>query len=391
MAGDRRAGLTALATKAGLTAHGTILGTRPLHGARAARGPRGRRASDVFAFGAVLYEMRQGVGRSKARRSASFIAAILDRIRRSGIDASADTPPALDRIVAKCLAKDPDERWQSAKDLHDELTWVAGASSEGGAPGIAQSAATRRYQRSTSLLIAAWIVAGVFALALGSALVVPFFSQRVDAPEMRVDIVTPSTPDPVSFAISPDGRRLAFVASDGGAPRLWVRPLDALTPQVLAGTEGASYPFWSPDSRSVAFFVANRLMRIDIGGGLPQTLASVTVGRGGTWGSSGVIVFAPATSGIGLSRVSASGGQVTTDVTRIQLPQQSAHRFPQFLPDGRQFCSGSVARRTVEGFTSGRSTPPRSRGSPRPIPRGCICRAGCCSCSKQRSSRGASI
>ena len=214
-----------------LTAHGTILGTFQYMAPEQLEGNDADARTDVFAFGAVLYEMLTGSRAFEGKTQASLTAAILDRNPAPVSTLQPITPPAVDRIVAKCLAKDPDERWQSAKDLHDELTWVAGASSEAGAPGIAQSAATRRYQRSTSLLIAAWIVAGVFALALGSALVVLFFSQRVDAPEMRVDIVTPSTADPVSFAISPDGRRLVFVASGGGAPRLWVRSLGARTPQ----------------------------------------------------------------------------------------------------------------------------------------------------------------
>jgi Tol biopolymer transport system component len=117
---------------------------------------------------------------------------------------------------------------------------------------------------------------------------------------------------------------------------LWVRPLDALTAQVVAGTEGASYPFWSPDSRSVGFFAANKLMRIDLAGGLPRTLAAVVGGRGATWGSGDVIVFAPATSGRGLYRVSASGGPVT-EVTSLQRPRQTSHWVPQFLPDSRRF------------------------------------------------------
>jgi Tol biopolymer transport system component len=152
---------------------------------------------------------------------------------------------------------------------------------------------------------------------------------------MRVDIVTPSTSDPLSFAISPDGRRLAFVASGDGASRLWLRPLDTVTAQPLAGTEGASFPFWSPDSRSVGFFAAGKLKRIDIGGGLPQTLADAANGRGGTWTLDGMILFAPA-GGTPLFRVSASGGEAVA-VTKLDPPRRSGHRFPHLLPGGRQF------------------------------------------------------
>jgi Tol biopolymer transport system component len=156
----------------------------------------------------------------------------------------------------------------------------------------------------------------------------------VDAPEMRLEVNTPPTPDPVSFAISPDGRRLVFVASGDGAPRLWLRPLDAVTAQPLAGTEGATYPFWSPDSRAIGFFAGGKLKRTDIGGSPPQAIADAPSARGGSWNRDGLILFA-ATSGSVLSRVSASGGEAVA-VTRL-APGQSNHRFSHFLPDGRRF------------------------------------------------------
>jgi Tol biopolymer transport system component len=165
---------------------------------------------------------------------------------------------------------------------------------------------------------------------------------------MRVDIVTPSTPDPVSFAVSPDNRRLVFVASGDGPPRLWLRPLDAVSAQPLSGTEGATYPFWSPDSRSVAFFAGTKLKRIDIGGGLPQNLADALNGRGGTWNADGVILFAPNTS-MSLLRVPATGGEATP-TTKLDGPRQTSHRFPHFLPGGRQFlfyATGVVEARGV--------------------------------------------
>src|SRR5262249_7483384 len=147
--------------------------------------------------------------------------------------------------------------------------------------------------------------------------------------EMRTEIVTPATADPISFALSPDGRQIVFVASGDGAARLWLRSLSSTTAQPRAGTEGAAYPFWSPDSRSIGFFADGRLKRLDIGGGAPQTLATVTVPRGGTWNADGVILFP---LGSALFRVPASGGQ-TVAVTK--LDRQTSHRFPVFLPDGR--------------------------------------------------------
>jgi Tol biopolymer transport system component len=152
--------------------------------------------------------------------------------------------------------------------------------------------------------------------------------------EIRVEVNTPSTADPLSFAISPDGQRLAFSASNQGKSQLWVRPLDSVVAQPLTGTEGATYPFWSPDSASVGFFADSKLKRVDIVGGAPQVLANAVAGLGGSWNRDGTILFS--TSGVNpLSSVPAAGGEPMV-VTRLE-PGQASHRFPQFLPDGRHF------------------------------------------------------
>lgn len=179
-----------------------------------------------------------------------------------------------------------------------------------------------------------WIVAAL-AIAVAATLAVPYFRTPAPIPEMRVEINTPATSDPISFAISPDGRRLVFVASDDGPSRIWLRPLDAVTAQPLAGTEGAIFPFWSPDSRSVAFFADGKLRRIDIGGGPPQTLADAGSPRGGTWSSDGIILFA-LDSVSPLFRVTASGDEAVP-VTKLDPPRQRSHRFPQFLPGSQRF------------------------------------------------------
>src|SRR5262249_9227057 len=140
--------------------------------------------------------------------------------------------------------------------------------------------------------------------------------------------------DPFSFAISPDGRRLVFSASNEGKSQLWVRSLDSLAAQPLAGTDGATYPFWSPNSTSVAFFADGKLKRIDIVGGAPQVLANAPVGRGGAWNPDGTILF-NAIAGGSLFKVPATGGEAVA-VSRLETGQTS-HRFPQFLPDGRHF------------------------------------------------------
>ena len=159
-------------------------------------------------------------------------------------------------------------------------------------------------------------------------------SREAAPPEIRLEVNTPSTTDPLSFAISPDGRRLVFSVSNEGKSQLWVRPLDSVAAQPLAGTDGASYPFWSPDSASVGFFADSKLKRIDIVGGAPQVLANAAAGGGGAWNREGTILFAP-TLVAPLFKVAATGGEPVA-VTRLD-PGQAGHWFPQFLPDGQHF------------------------------------------------------
>jgi len=151
--------------------------------------------------------------------------------------------------------------------------------------------------------------------------------------ETRLEITTPAGGDPLSFALSPDGRQIVFVAAGDGAARLWLRSLGDTTAQPLAGTEGATYPFWAPDSRSVAFFADGQLKRLDLGGGAPRTLAPASGGRGGSWNANGVLLFAP-NPGSPLFRVAAAGGDAAPVTT---LDRQASHRWPVFLPDGRHF------------------------------------------------------
>ncbi len=182
-----------------------------------------------------------------------------------------------------------------------------------------------------------WLVAGVAVAIAIAALVFVYFRGAASAnlPEMRVEIQTPATDDPRSFALSPDGRKLAYVATTDSQSRLWVRQLAATKAQALTITEGgAAYPFWSPDSRYIGFFSGGKIKRIDAAGGLPQTLTDAKSGRGATWNEDGVILFSPGPAGA-LLRVTASGGDGVA-VTKLE-PWQAGHRFPWFLPDGRHY------------------------------------------------------
>jgi Tol biopolymer transport system component len=168
--------------------------------------------------------------------------------------------------------------------------------------------------------------------------------------ETRLDILTPATDLPTSFALSPDGGQIVFTASGEGGSHLWLRSLATTMTQQLAGTEGGIYPFWSPDSRSIGFFAGNALKRLDLGGGAPQTLAPCIGGRGGTWGTDGMIVFPPGLN-TALMRVSATGGAAVA-VTTLG-PQQRSHRFPQLLPDGRRLLFWVVGSPDTAGIYLG--------------------------------------
>jgi hypothetical protein len=180
-----------------------------------------------------------------------------------------------------------------------------------------------------------WAVA--LTLAVGAAAMLWRGNSRSPAappPEMRVEITTPPTTDQVSLALSPDGEKLAFVASSDGRPKLWLRSLVTGASRALPGTDGAVFPFWSPDSRSIAFFADDNLNRIDIDGGSPKVLAPAPVGAGGAWSRDGVIIYAPVPDAP-ILRVSEAGGGETPTPTSQALP--GGNRFPQFLPDGRHF------------------------------------------------------
>jgi hypothetical protein len=208
------------------------------------------------------------------------------------------------------------------------------------------------------------------------ALAVPAmrYLRQAPPPEMRLEIVTPATDQPTMFALAPDGRQIVFVASGDGASRLWLRSLATTTAQPLAGTEGATYPFWSPDGRSIGFFAGAELKRVDFGGRAPQVLARVASGQGGTWNTDGVIVFAPSTT-TALMRVPATGGAAVA-VTTLG-PQQGGHTAPSFLPDGRRFLfkvrvgsEAGIYLGALDGSAPTRLTPRASAGGAVFLPEG---------------------
>jgi Tol biopolymer transport system component len=286
--------------------------------------------TDIFAFGAVLYEMITGRKAFTCNSRASLIAAILEHDPEPISVIQPMTPPALDHVVKTCLGKEPDERWQTAHDLMQELKWVA----ESGSEAATRAPAAVRGKNRDRL---AWMAAGVLLLALLAALlVIAHLRQHPGGTHtVRFSVPVSNRTSLSFFAISPDGGRLAFTATDSsGKPRLSVRPLDSLTPQPLPETDGANLPFWSPDGRFICFFAGGKLKKIDVSGVALQTLCNAPSGRGGTWNRDGVIVFAPSFTSA-LYRVSASGGDPAPLTTLDQ--GEISHRWPQFLPDGRHF------------------------------------------------------
>ena len=331
-----------------ITADGTIVGTLQYMAPEQLEGKEADARTDLWALGCVLYETATGKQAFAGTSQASLIAAILKEAPRPLAELQPLTPPALERVVKQCLEKDPYERWQSAHDIASELRWIAGSSAESLSSAAPAKPAGRRRERL------AWVVAGVMALvalAVGAvALMAPRWTrQPPEPPLMRFSVTAPTggtvVAEATSAAISPDGQRLVLTLVDrAGVPRLWIRPLDALSVQPLPGTENAQYPFWSPDSRFVAFFADGKLRKIPVGGGSPEVICDAPSGRGGTWSRDGVIVFAPAVMGP-LKRVSSDGG-AAVEVARPDSAQgETGLRFPTFLPDGKHFLYVSLPRK----------------------------------------------
>ena len=328
-------GATSLPTIVGslspnLTSAGTILGTFQYMSPEQLEGKDADARSDIFSFGAVLYEMATGKKAFSAASQASLIAAILEHEPAPISSIAPLTPPALDRVIKKCLAKDPEERWQNAADLKSELAWIAEAGSQA---GVAAPVVAKRKSRERI----AWIAFAMAALALG--VLAYAFVRRAPAPipVVRSSILMPDKTSLGVVALSPDGRRLAFTAYDAqGKSSIWIRPLDAAVAQPIAGTENAEFPFWSPDSQAIAFFADKKLKRMDAAGGSVLTIADLKGDPvGGSWGKNGDILIGQ--GGASLLRIPASGGSLIPATRLDPSRHETGHRYPYFLPDGRHF------------------------------------------------------
>jgi serine/threonine protein kinase/Tol biopolymer transport system component len=336
-----------------VTAQGTILGTFQYMAPEQIEGTDADVRTDLFAFGALLFEMVTGRTPFEGKTRASLLGAILkdEPPRVSHLQPLA--PPPIDRLVATCLAKDPDDRYQHARDLLRDLQWIAsGDESE-------RTSIEPRSAAAPSRLPWGVAAAATTALVIVSAIAVRHMREapRQDEP-YQFSLAPPEgaafaftslgggTGGVPQFAVSPNGRFLAFVARSQTLSALWIRPLDSLSARMLPGTEQAAYPFWSPDSTYIGFFAGGKLKKAALAGGSPVTLVDAVNGRGGTWSRDDVIVFARANSA-GLFRVSASGGAPTQITSVDQSRGDTRHVWPQFLPDGRRVLY--VAVKTTAG------------------------------------------
>jgi serine/threonine protein kinase/dipeptidyl aminopeptidase/acylaminoacyl peptidase len=320
-----------------VTTAGTIVGTIQYMSPEQIEGKEADARSDNFALGAVLYEMATGKRAFEGKSQISVASAILEKDPEPVSALLPTAPPALDRVIRTCLTKDPDNRFQTAHDLRLQLEWIRDAGSQAGLPAPAVAHRENRERIAWAAAALLGILTIILTIGYMARAPIPVHGIRAyikPAPNSNFTTFNGGT---AGLAVSPDGLRLTYVGSmPDGKSVLWVRSLDSLQAQPLLGTEGATLPFWSPDSRFIGFFADGKLKKIEASGGPPLTLCDAPGGRGGTWNGDGTIVFSPFFS-TPLFRVSATGGK-PVPVTNLDPSRgESTHRWPYFLPDGRHF------------------------------------------------------
>jgi eukaryotic-like serine/threonine-protein kinase len=332
---------TAVATISGssplspLTTAGSIIGTIQYMSPEQIEGKEADARSDIFALGAVLYEMVTGKRPFAGKSQISLASSILEADPEPVSALKPLTPPAFEHVLTTCLQKNPEERFQTAHDIKLELQWIAADRST---PVAASSQPSSSHKRERLV----WAAGAVIAMVLG--VVAGIFLNRPIQPAQSIrTVIDPPANSALSLTgdfagppvLSPDGASIAFVATGAdGKTALWVRPMDVLEAHMLPGTEGAIFPFWSPDGRALGFFADGKLKTIDLNGGSSLVVCEAPFGRGGAWGS-GVILFSPNTQ-TSMMRVSASGG-TPVPVTKVDTAQHTSHRWPSLLPDGKHF------------------------------------------------------
>jgi serine/threonine protein kinase len=320
------ANLSALPTEgSSFTAQGTIVGTLQYMAPEQLEGREADARTDIFAFGTVVYEMATGKKAFEGKSQASLIAKILETDPPPISSLQPMTPPALDRVVKKCLAKEPEKRWQAASDVCDELKWIAESGAQAG-PSTAGVTPSPKSRRKTLLWAAA---------SLAVSAVVGHFRPEQSRPVTRFTISLPAGQrlvglDTPAIALSPDGTRLAYIAAQGsGVPQLYLRAMASPDARLIPGTEGATDPFFSPDGQWLGFFTGGKLKKVSVSGGAAVTLGDASSPQGASWGSQGMIAFGSEGDAV-LVQVSDAGGTPQA-LTHLEKGEND-HDWPEFLP-----------------------------------------------------------
>ncbi len=313
-----------------LTTEGTLIGTLQYMAPEQLEGKNPDARTDIFALGAVLYEMTTGKRAFEGKSQASVIAAILEKDPPPITTLQPMAPPTLERVVKTCLAKDPDDRWQTAHDVMLELKWIAEGGSSVGA--IHESPLQKNWVRALP-----WALAALFLVAIIAGIAIWSLKPTPPQPVTRAVIALPPGErlaglDLPAVAVSPDGTHVVYAATRGGTQQLYLRAMDSLEARPIPGTEGAVNPFFSPDGQWLGFFAGGKLKKVLASGGAAQTLGDAGLPNGASWGSQGMIAFAPTTAGA-LRQVSDAGG-ASQPLTRLAKGEFS-HRWPEVLPGGK--------------------------------------------------------
>ena len=322
--------LTAAVTQSSpMTEQGAIVGTFQYMSPEQVEGKELDGRSDIFSLGAVLYEMLTGQRAFQGKSQLSVASAILEKEPAPISSVKPLTPANLEHAIRRCLAKDVEERWQTARDLAMELKWIADSGSQA-------AVLAARTEAQNALAWLPWALCGVLAAGLVAGAVWWRSSRPV---EHTMYFSAPFSFPVRDMAIAPDGHTVAVVGDreSGGKSTLWMYEVGSREAKSVANTDGANFPFWSPDGLSLGFFAEGKLKRLDIAGGQVQTLCDASSGRGGTWNSSGVILFTPSGRiGDVVNRISASGG-TPQPISELDNRSESSDRWPMFLPDGKHY------------------------------------------------------
>jgi serine/threonine protein kinase/Tol biopolymer transport system component len=327
--------LTGLSPASPLTTAGSIVGTIQYMSPEQIEGKEADARSDIFALGAVLYEMVTGKRAFEGKSQISVASSILEKDPEPISAAKPTIPSAFEHVVKTCLQKNPEERFQTAHDVRLELRWIAEDH-----PSTSVPALPPRARHPGERL--AWVA--VLLVAIVAGVISGFFISRPSPARVIRTVIAP--PEGTSFrltgdlagppVLSPDGAYVAFsAAASDGKVVLWVRPTDKLEAHAMAGTDDVIFPFWSPDSKSLGFFADGKLKTIDLNGGSPQSICDAPQGRGGSWGPNGVVLMTADTQAP-IVRVNVNGGAPIA-VTKLDRTRHTSHRWPFFLPDGKHF------------------------------------------------------